>query len=864
MKNKEFFTGPSLSEGQLYLERQRINKLLEKAVHRPIVTVIAGAGYGKTHAVYSFVHKGEIPVTWILLTERDNIAERFCEDLSAAVGMLHYDAGPALVEFPPTERQFLNYLRVHLQNLGRDKKHILVFDDIHLIHNDEILRFIEHCATAALSGITSILISRTCLPINLMAYESKGLSTAITEEELRFSRAEMLEYFHIQNIRPGPGTADSIYRDTGGWAFAIYLAAQALRRQAPGTQYIPRAFKSNVWRLIESEIMAEIRPPLRKFLIKLVLLERHPGELLSEIGDPCLIAELKKIGSFIRLDSYTGSYQIHPLLREYLESLSGELSAEEKKDVWLKAARWCAANRQKINAIYYYEKAGDYGEIITLMYTGFTPLIPAPSTRPLLTIMERTPPGTCEENPELYLIRSWLYTSMEMIEKAEEVLSGIIPALEARDPCPRIHQILSGSYINLGFIRVLAGACTGNYDFVSYFEKAAFHARCRDRDFSPPLTVAPLGPYICRVNSAEKGEMERYIEAMAKIIPYLESAMGGCHYGMDELARGELAFFRADLRRAEECLLTAAAKARQKNQYEIENRALFYLMRIYLGRGNSRELSRIREQFLSQLDKEDFINRYTYFDITTSWFYIQTGRLAGWLKNDLEKSDLNSMAYGLELLVKAKYHFAAREYPAALAALQGGESRFGPRSYNLGRIEIKVLEALCRYRLGGQDAGFAALEEAWEEARPNGFFMPFIEQGKDMRALTGAMLKAPSSRIDKKTLERLHFSASAYAKRLVIIMNEYRFLDDRPAPSETLSHQELTILKSLSQGLAREEIAVEGDISINTVKSVIKNIYNKLGAMNRADAVRIAANSGFMTEPDHTKNLCPHCGKEIA
>jgi LuxR family maltose regulon positive regulatory protein len=317
---------------------------------------------------------------------------------------------------------------------------------------------------------------------------------------------------------------------------------------------------------------------------------------------------------------------------------------------------------------------------------------------------------------------------------------------------------------------------------------------------------------------------------------------------MDELARGELAFFRGELSRAEECLLTAAGRARQKNQYEIEHRALFYLMRVYLNRGNSRELSRLRERFLALLDKEDFINRHSYVNISSSWFYIQAGRLAGWLRNEFEQNSLNSMACGLELLVKAKYHFAAREYPTALALLQNRESRFGPRAYNLGRIEIKVLEALCRYKLGGRKESFLALEEAWEEARPNGFYMPFTEQGKDMRTLTGAMLKAGASKIDKKTLERLHFSASAYAKRLGIVMKEYRFTDNRRNPELTvsLSYQELTVLRSLSQGLTREEIAAEGDISINTVKSVIKNISNKLGAMNRADAVRIATKTGIL------------------
>jgi LuxR family maltose regulon positive regulatory protein len=56
----------------------------------------------------------------------------------------------------------------------------------------------------------------------------------------------------------------------------------------------------------------------------------------------------------------------------------------------------------------------------------------------------------------------------------------------------------------------------------------------------------------------------------------------------------------------------------------------------------------------------------------------------------------------------------------------------------------------------------------------------------------------------------------------------------------------MEILTGLSQGLTREELAENGDISINTVKSVIKNVYNKLGAVNRADAVRIATTIGIL------------------
>jgi LuxR family maltose regulon positive regulatory protein len=61
-----------------------------------------------------------------------------------------------------------------------------------------------------------------------------------------------------------------------------------------------------------------------------------------------------------------------------------------------------------------------------------------------------------------------------------------------------------------------------------------------------------------------------------------------------------------------------------------------------------------------------------------------------------------------------------------------------------------------------------------------------------------------------------------------------------------LSRRELDVLTGLSQGLTREEIAEAGSVSINTVKSAITGIYQKLGAVNRADAVRIATEIGIL------------------
>jgi LuxR family maltose regulon positive regulatory protein len=283
------------------------------------------------------------------------------------------------------------------------------------------------------------------------------------------------------------------------------------------------------------------------------------------------------------------------------------------------------------------------------------------------------------------------------------------------------------------------------------------------------------------------------------------------------------------------------------------NWALFFLLRSFLARGNYEAIEDILKQLEAQLAEERYPTRFTHYDIITGWYYAHTGqerKLAPWLKNDFEESDLNSIVFGLEVLVKAKYHFTERRYPAALAVLESQGTRSGLWDFVLGRIEKKTLEAVCRYQLRDKTAAFAALEEAYRLAHPNALYMPFMEMGKNMRTLAAAVLKEKATAIPPAWLERVRRNASGYAKKLFSVTEHYRQPEQGRRQNSrsgmALSRREMEVLTGLSQGLTREEIAGLASISINTVKSVIRSIYNKLGAVNRADAVRIATSMGLV------------------
>jgi LuxR family maltose regulon positive regulatory protein len=320
---------------------------------------------------------------------------------------------------------------------------------------------------------------------------------------------------------------------------------------------------------------------------------------------------------------------------------------------------------------------------------------------------------------------------------------------------------------------------------------------------------------------------------------------------MDELCRGELAFFRGDMSGAEQFVLRALQGARQGKQYETENRALFYLLRINLARGNFEAIEEIFREAEAQLDEQDFPNRFIIYDICSGWYYAHTGqtdKLAPWLKNDFEESDLNSIVFGLEILVKVKYHLSERRFSAALAVLESRENTDSPWAFVLGKIERKALEAVSRYQLRDKEGAFAALEQAYRLAQPNGLFMPFTELGKDMRTVAEAALKDTPPGLPRDWLERVRLDATGYAKKLFAVAEHYRPAPLRHGDNQevNLSRRELEVLRGLYQGMTQEEIAGFASLSVNTVKSLTRSIYNKLGAINKADAVRIAASLGLV------------------
>lgn len=87
-----------------------------------------------------------------------------------------------------------------------------------------------------------------------------------------------------------------------------------------------------------------------------------------------------------------------------------------------------------------------------------------------------------------------------------------------------------------------------------------------------------------------------------------------------------------------------------------------------------------------------------------------------------------------------------------------------------------------------------------------------------------------------ESVDRLLETCLAVAKGQMV----FPFLDVRSLkqdPIESLSPRERVLLETLSKGLTNRELARDLDISANTVKFHLSNLFEKLGVKNRAQAI---------------------------
>ncbi len=147
------------------------------------------------------------------------------------------------------------------------------------------------------------------------------------------------------------------------------------------------------------------------------------------------------------------------------------------------------------------------------------------------------------------------------------------------------------------------------------------------------------------------------------------------------------------------------------------------------------------------------------------------------------------------------------------------------------------------------------LAQVLEGASPIVGLLTLTDQAESAEALTGLPVRAwgllpldASAEELATAIHAIHEGLLVGAPTLLLPLMSRRLLvgETAGAQADTITNREAEVLELLAQGLANKQIAAVLTISEHTVKFHVSSIYSKLGATNRAEAVRLGARLGLI------------------
>jgi LuxR family maltose regulon positive regulatory protein len=174
-----------------------------------------------------------------------------------------------------------------------------------------------------------------------------------------------------------------------------------------------------------------------------------------------------------------------------------------------------------------------------------------------------------------------------------------------------------------------------------------------------------------------------------------------------------------------------------------------------------------------------------------------------------------------------------RAAAAALAPVLGSPAT---ESHQVWLTTALLLEASARDALGEREAAGHALERALDLAEPDGLFFPFLLHPVPELLERHARQRTAHPELIWKVI-------SAVGRKTPVV--------PAPRPSEhlpePLSQAEVRVLRFLPTSLSAPEIARELYVSVNTVRTHMRHLYDKLGAHRRLEAIDRARALGLLT-----------------
>jgi len=350
------------------VRRSSLIQRLEQGGSRPIVSVVAPAGYGKTTLLSQWAERNGQAFAWVSVDQGDNDPKVLLSYVAAALDAVEpidervFDALASPVSSVPGSV----VPRLGLAFSSMTSPVVLVLDDVHVLHNSECRAALSVLADHVPDGSRLALAGRAEPPLRIGRLRAEGKILEIGPADLSLTRGEASSLLRDAGVALGEDEVAELHQRTEGWPAGLYLAALYLREGSPlaGAAFSFGGDDRLVSDYLESEFLSRISRQQRVFLTRTAVLERMCGPLCEAVldmsGSAAILADLA--GSnllLVPLDRRGQWYRYHHLFRDMLLAELERQTPDLIPVLRRRAAGWYVQNDSPEEALDYSIAAGD-------------------------------------------------------------------------------------------------------------------------------------------------------------------------------------------------------------------------------------------------------------------------------------------------------------------------------------------------------------------------------------------------------------------------------------------------------------------------------------------------------------------------
>ena len=412
------------------VERTQLLDAIGAGVERPVVSVVASAGYGKTTLLAQWAAAERRPVAWLSLDDLDNDPVVLLSYLAAALDRIEPIAGSLRSALTAPPDRILAAAVPRLTSRLYEWQHpaVLIFDDVHHLVDQTCLDILTALMDQLAPGFQIAIAGRTDPRLPLARHRAQGGLLEIDQRDLALDLDEITALAKAAGFVVSRQEAGRLLAQTEGWAVGIYLAAVA-RDRRPGAltpltsvsgrdEFIADYLRSEFERdfdgdqltfLTRTSILDTVSPDVAETVAAMPA----AGTRLHELAlTNLLIQEVK--GS-------TDGFRYHNLLRDFLLAELERREPGGASAAHRRASSWFLAAGELDQAVDHAMAGGDTEGAARIVAATTLPMFYAGKGRTLDRWLRGFDPDGLTRYPSLAVAAGWLHLMNGRVDAANQM-----------------------------------------------------------------------------------------------------------------------------------------------------------------------------------------------------------------------------------------------------------------------------------------------------------------------------------------------------------------------------------------------------------------------------------------------------------